>query len=200
MIAQALAFLIDTVGTLLLIALLLRFWLQAARAPYNNPVSGFLAAITDWGVRPLRKVVPGLWGLDLATLTLAWLIAWLLNFVLGFGLRALDPAFDGGAGLGASLAGSLGIAALVAMVQLTRLFLYMLIGAVILQAVLSWVNPYSALSPLLDLLTRPFLRPIQARVKPISGVDLSPLILLIACQLALILVVGGMQRVILSLG
>ena len=184
MIAQALAFLVDTLGTLLLVALLLRFWLQAARAPYNNPLSGFLASLTNWGVKPLRKLVPGLWGLDLATLALAWLVAWLVEVLLGF-------AAGSGAGLG--------ISALVALVQLVRLFLYMLIVAVIVQAVLSWVNPYSPLAPLLTLLTQPFLRPIQSRIKPVSGVDLSSLVLLIACQLALILVVGGLQQSVLML-
>jgi len=189
MIAQALAFLIDTIGTLLLIALLLRFWLQAARAPFNNPLSGFLAAITNWGVRPLRKVVPGLWGLDLATLVLAWLVAWTLDFALA----AL--AVNLGAGLGSGVA----VSALFALVQLIRLFLYMLIVAVVVQALLSWINPYSPLAPLLNLLTQPFLRPVQARIKPISGFDLSPLVLLIACQLGLILVVGGLHQWILAL-
>jgi YggT family protein len=202
MIAQALAFLVDTVGTLLLVALLLRFWLQAARAPFNNPLSGFLAAITNWGVKPLRRVVPGLWGLDLATLVLAWLVAWALNFALS----AIDPRMvidlgaRAGAGLGGGLGASLALSALLALVQLLRLFLYMLIAAVIVQAVLSWVNPYSPLAPLLTLLTRPFLRPIQARIPPVSGFDLSPLVLLIACQLVLILVVGGLQQLVLALG
>lgn len=193
MISQALAFLIDTIGTLLLIALLLRFWLQAARAPFNNPLSGFLAAITNWGVKPLRKVVPGLRGLDLATLVLAWLIAWALDFALA----ALAPRglVDLGTGLGAGI----GVSALLALVQLIRLFLYMLIAAVVVQALLSWVNPYSPLAPLLHLLTQPFLRPVQARIRPISGFDLSPLVLLIACQLALILLVGGLHHVILGL-
>ena len=65
--------------------------------------------------------------------------------------------------------------------------------------VVSWVNPHSPLAPLLDLLLRPFLRPIQRRMKPVSGFDLSPLVLLILCQLALILVVGGLTRMLLML-
>jgi YggT family protein len=194
MIAQALGFLIDTLGTLLLVSLLLRFWLQAARAPFNNPLSVFLATVTNWGVKPLRRVVPGLWGLDLATLVLAFLVAWLLNFLLVFALGAIfGPARLDSAGAG------LAVAALLALVQLVRMFIYMLMAAVIVQAVLSWVNPYSPLSPLLALLTRPFLTPIQARLKPVSGVDLSSLVLLVACQLALILVVGGLQQAVPAL-
>jgi YggT family protein len=195
MIAQALAFLVDTLGTLLIVALLLRFWLQVARAPFNNPLSGLLASVTDWGVKPLRRVVPGLWGLDLATLVLAWLVAWALNIVLALiePRLVLDVAGAGSAGIGA------GVAAIAALVQLVRLFIYMMIAALIVLMLLSWVNPQSPLGPLLDLLLRPFLRPIQSRMKPVSGFDLSPLVLLILCQLALILVVGGLNRLMLNL-
>ncbi len=190
MIAQALAFLVDTLGTLLIVALLLRFWLQVARAPFNNPLSGMLATVTDWGVKPLRRVIPGLWGLDLATLFLAWLVAWVLNIVLSL----IEPRLVldlGGTGVG--------LAALAALVQLVRLSIYMMIAALIVQMLLSWVNPQSPLGPLLDLLLRPFLRPIQSRMRPVSGFDFSPLVLLILCQLALILVVGGLTRLMLML-
>jgi YggT family protein len=199
MIAQALAFLVDTLGTLLIVALLLRFWLQIARAPFNNPLSGLLATVTDWGVKPLRRVIPGLWGLDLATLVLAWLVAWVLNIILSLiePRLVLDLA---GAGVGAgNLGAGVGLAAVAALVQLVRLFIYMMIVALILQMLLSWVNPQSPLAPLLDLLLRPFLRPIQSRMRPVSGFDFSPLVLLILCQLALILVVGGLTRVMLML-
>jgi len=199
MIAQALAFLVDTLGTLLIVALLLRFWLQVARAPFNNPLSGLLATVTDWGVKPLRRVIPGLWGLDRATLVLAWLVAWVLNIVLSLiePRLVLDLA---GASLGAANLGtSVGLAAVAALVQLVRLFIYMMIAALIVQMLLSWLNPQSPLAPLLDLLLRPFLRPIQTRMRPVSGFDFSPLVLLIVCQLALILVVGGLTRLALML-
>lgn len=200
MIAQALAFLVDTLGTLLIFALLLRFWLQAARAPFNNPLSGLLASVTNWGVKPLRQVVPGLWGLDLATLLLAWLVAWALNIALSLIEPRLVLDVAGGMGVGtAGIGASVGLSAVAALVQLVRLFIYMMIAALIVQMVVSWVNPHSPLAPLLDLLLRPFLRPIQRRMKPVSGFDLSPLVLLILCQLALILVVGGLTRMLLML-
>jgi YggT family protein len=200
MIAQALAFLVDTLGTLLIVALLLRFWLQAARAPFNNPLSGLLASVTNWGVKPLRRVVPGLWGLDLATLLLAWLVAWALNIVLSL----IDPRllldFAGSVGPGpVGVGASVGVSAVAALVQLVRLFIYMMIAALIVQMLLSWMNPHSPMAPLLDLLLRPFLKPLQARIRPVSGFDLSPLVLLILCQLALILVVGSLARVMLML-
>jgi YggT family protein len=105
----------------------------------------------------------------------------------------LDVAGAGVAGVG------VGLAALAGLVQLVRLFIYMVIVALLVLMLLSWVNPHSLLGPLLDLLLRPFLRPIRSRLKPLSGFDLSPLVLLILCQLALILVVGGLTRLMLNL-
>ena len=74
MLSGALIFLVDTVFGLFVVALLLRFYLQWARVPYRNPLSEFLQALTDFMVRPARRLIPGLWGLDLASLALAWLL------------------------------------------------------------------------------------------------------------------------------
>ena len=154
--------------------------------------------MTNWGVKPLRRVVPGLWGLDLATLLLAWLVAWVLNIALSLIEPRLVLDMAGGVGVGTTgIGASVGLSAVAALVQLVRLFIYTMIAALIVQMVVSWVNPHSPLAPLLDLLLRPFLRPIQRRMKPVSGFDLSPLVLLILCQLALILVVGGLTRMLL---
>ena len=75
MVAQTLIFLLTTVGDLFVLALLLRFVLQWLRAPARNQLSEFLAALTNFIVLPARRVIPGWWGLDLATLVVAWLVA-----------------------------------------------------------------------------------------------------------------------------
>jgi YggT family protein len=138
--------------------------------------------------------------MDLATLLLAWLVAWALNIVLSLIEPRLVLDVAGGVGVGtAGIGASVGLSAVAALVQLVRLFIYTMIAALIVQMVVSWVNPHSPLAPLLDWLLRPFLRPIQRRMKPVSGFDLSPLVLLILCQLALILVVGGLTRMLLML-
>ena len=66
-----------------------------------------------------------------------------------------------------------------------RLSIYLLIGALLVQAVLSWISPYSPLSQPVAQLTRPVLRPIQRFLPPIGGVDLSPLIAIVLAQLLL---------------
>lgn len=178
MLAEALIFLIKTVLGLFTMALLLRFYMQWARAAYRNPVSAFLAALTDFIVKPARRIVPGLWGLDIATLVVAWLVQ-LLELVL-----ILQFA---GAPLGAS-GGTIFVAlALLALVSLARLFLYIVIAVVICQVVVSWINPYTPIAPLLNGMTKPFLQPLQRIIPPVANVDLSPLVFIIICQLILML-------------
>jgi len=187
-LAQAAAFLITTLSDLFALALLLRGALQWARAPAHDPLSGFVAALTDWAVRPTRRVVPG-WGrFDSASLLLAWLTELLqLWLLLQLGGRHFGPTI-----------GAAGVAlAALALVQLVRLAIYVMMAALIVQAVLSWINPYSPLAPLLDYVTRPVLRPFRRLLPPIANVDLSPLFALIACQLLLILPVAWFE---LSLG
>jgi YggT family protein len=176
MLSQTLIFLVVTLGDLFALALLLRFMLQLLRAPARNPFSQFVAALTDFVVRPARRVIPGFGGFDLATLVLAWLTEmvqfWIVLQIKGYVL---------GSAAGTAM---IALAALAA-IQIVRLAVYVVMVAVVVQAVLSWVNPYNPLAPLLANVTRPFLRPFQKLVPMIANVDLSPLCVLIVCQLLL---------------
>ena len=187
MLADALIFLIKTVFGLFALALLLRFYMQWARAAYRNPLSDFLAALTDFVVRPARRVIPGLWGLDLATLAVAWLV----QFVeLALVMQMDAPPMSATAG------GIVVGLAFLALIMLVRLFLYIVIAVVVCQVVVSWVNPYTPIAPLLNSMTRPFLRPLQRIVPPIANVDLSPLVLIIMSQLLLMLPIAYLELVV----
>jgi len=190
MFSQAIAFLLQTFLGLFSIALLLRFYLQLMRAPARNPVSQFLAALTDFAVRPARRVIPGLWGMDLSTLVLAWLVEFVLLLAV---LLVVGHAF--GAEIGLSVVGLL----LLAGVNVLRTSLYILMGALIVQAVLSWVAPQSPVAPVVNALTRPLLRPLQRRIPPVGAVDLSPLFAIVALQLVLMLPVAWLESVVRSL-
>ena len=171
MLAQIAQFLIDTVVTMLVGLLLARFHFQWLRVPFRNPLGEFLLATTNWIVVPGRRVIPGLAGLDLSTLLLAW------------ALQAL------GLWAQAAIAGSApGLAPLaaVAAVDLVRFSVYILVFAVFVQVAISWVNPDAPLGPLFDLVTRPFLRPLRRWVPPVGRVDLSPLVLLVILYVLLI--------------
>jgi YggT family protein len=190
MFSQAIAFLLQTFLGLFSIALLLRFYLQLMRAPARNPVSQFLAALTDFAVRPARRVIPGLWGMDLSTLVLAWLVEFVLLVAV---LLVIGHAF--GAEIGLSVVGLL----LLAGVNVLRASLYILMGALIVQAVLSWVAPQSPVAPVVNALARPLLRPLQRRIPLVGGVDLSPLFAIVALQLVLMLPVAWLESVVRSL-
>lgn len=175
MLRQILLFVIDSVCGFFTLALLARFALQWARAPFRNPLGQFVIAVTDWMLRPVRPLVPGLFGLDMASLLLAWL--WqVVNQGLALGLSGVIAAVAPAPAL---------VVAVLAAIELVRMGLYLVFGAVLVAAVFSWVNPYAPMAGLFDALTRPLLRPFRRLVPPVGGVDLSPLLLLLVLQIAL---------------
>lgn len=177
MLAQIVEFLVDTAAAFLVFLLLARFHFQWLRVPFRNPIGEFVVACTNWIVYPARRVIPSLAGLDLAT----WLAAWLVQGCALYIALALR-GWDAGARIGVALAG---LAAL-AIVDLLRFSVYILIFAVIVQVVMSWVNPYHPFAAVFDAVTRPFLRPLRRVVPPIANVDLSPLVLIVLVQVLLI--------------
>lgn len=190
MLANALIFIAEVVFGLLTLTLLLRFYLQWVRAPYRNPLADFVNALTDFMVKPARRVIPGLWGLDLPTLLLAWLMQ-LLELLVVMQVRG----FRFGAEVGLAAIGL----ALLAAIGVIKMLIYIVLVATLLQAVLSWINPGSPVAPLLDAMTRPFLRVFRRRIPPIGNVDLSPLFLLVACQLLLMVPVAWLESEALQL-
>jgi YggT family protein len=163
--------LIDTVVIFFVFLLLLRFHFQWLRVPFRNQVGEFVLATTSWMVMPVRRVIPGLAGLDLATLLLAWLVQ-VLGLWIEAEVRGLDPGMVG--------------LVLAALVDLVRYSLYILVGAVIIEVVFSWINPGTPTPPVVSALTRPFLRPLRRYVPPIGNFDLTPLVLVVLAQVALI--------------
>ncbi|MDH4189444.1 MAG: YggT family protein [Betaproteobacteria bacterium] len=177
MLAQIAQVIIDTAVGLIVLLLLARFHFQWMRVSFRNAFGGFIIAATNWIVMPLRRILPGLAGLDLASLVAAILVQ-------GFGLFLIHAV------IGRPYAGSLGetlaVLAALAFVDLLRLSLYLLVFALIVQAVISWINPYSPIAPVFNALTRPFLRPLRGVVPPIGNVDISPLVLIVLLQVLLI--------------
>ena len=190
MLSGALIFLINTVFDLFTVALLLRFYMQWARAPLRNPLSDFLNALTDWMVRPARRVIPGLWGYDLATLVLAWLLQ-LIEMAIVLQIKGVQLGSQAGLAFAALV--------LMAAVSIVKLLIYIVMVVVIVQAVLTWVNPYSPVMPLLNSMSRPFLRIFRRFIPPIGNVDLSPLFVVIVCQLLLMVPISLLEASIMKL-
>ncbi len=185
MIDQAAKLLVDVAFGLIVYSLIARFLMQLLRAPFRNPIGQAVIALTDWLVKPLRKVFPGFGGIDWASLVgaflfqLLWLLALYAIFGRGFTLS--------GAGIAYLLAATL--------LELVKGALWLLVIVVIVQAVLSWVAPDGPLAGLLNAMTFPFLRPLRRVVPPIGGaLDLTPLILIVILQLILILPVRWLEQ------
>jgi YggT family protein len=190
MLGETLIFLVQTAFGLLTVALLLRFYLQWVRAPYRNPLADFVNALTDFMVKPARRVIPGLWGIDLPTLLLAWLMQ-LLEWLAILYIRGFRWNHD----LGIAIAALAALAA----IAVVKMLVYIVLFSTLIQAVLSWINPGSPVAPLLDAMTRPFLGLFRRRVPPVGNVDLSPLLLIIACQLLLMLPLAWLESEALRL-
>lgn len=182
MLNLALVFIVETIFNIFILSALVRFWMQALRAPVRNPLAQFTMALTDFAVKPMRRVVPGFRGLDFASLAVAWAAQVILLAIVSLlqGVELVSGA-------------ALSVLLFLALVKLLRLTVYIVMGAVLLQALLSWVNPYHPLAPFFDALTRPFLKPFQKAIPPIGGVDITPILVLIACQLVLMLPVAFLE-------
>ena len=163
----ATVFLIQTVFGFYILAVMLRFLLQWVRADFYNPLVQFLVRITNPPLLPLRRIIPGYRGLDLAAVVLAFVLQLIevLLVALLFG-RAL--------GVGSLL--------LLTVMELLKLLINIYLWGVIIQVVLSWVNPdpYHPAARVLAQLTAPLLRPARRWLPPISGVDLSPMLVVVA--------------------
>jgi YggT family protein len=181
-------FLFKTVTGIFSLAFLLRFYLQVVRATPHNPLSVFVIAITDFAVVPTRRFVPGWRGYDLSTFLLA-LIAEALLLSLTLILNGID--------LKTSTFTTILAIVCLSSVSLAKMFVYIIIVATFVQAILSWVNPYSPIMSLLAAMSSPFLDIFRRRFNPVGGVDLSPLFLLILCQLILIWPINSAYNAIL---
>ncbi|MCF6435008.1 MULTISPECIES: YggT family protein [Pseudoalteromonas] len=171
---NAMQFLIGIIFDLFLMVVLLRFWLQLVRADFYNPLSQTVVKVTSFAVNPLRKIIPGVGGLDLASLLLA--------FMVGFAkVSILMVLFYGGWNpLGALINGAITV-----LKEAFSLVFWILI----IRAIMSWVvQGYNPIAAVFDQLTEPMLRPIRKVIPPLGGLDLSILVLLIGMQFLQLLV------------
>ena len=188
MLYQIISLLLEVASGVVGGACVLRLYMQYQRIPMSarsgNPLGRFVFALTDWLVLPLRRVVPA-WGRwDLASLVAAFL----LELVRFFLLWLLESA-----------GGGLFAVPILALFGLLRLVISGLTGLVIVYAVLSWVQTNSPMADIVERLCAPPLTPIRRLVPLVGGVDLSPMVLLVLLQIALIFL-GHLQGLALLAG
>ncbi len=174
---QAAVFLIDTLFWLYILAVLLRFLFQLVRADFYNPFSQALVAITNPTLLPLRRMIPGLYGIDFAALVLVLVLQVVKNVLLGLIV-----------GQWYNLLGLIVYSA----AELLQMTVYLFIFLIFIRVLLSWVAPYGGHNPVTGLLfsvTEPLMRPARRLIPPLSGLDLSPVAVFILLYLTLILIV-----------
>lgn len=185
-LTDPLAFLIQVIFDLMILVVMLRFILQLVRANFYNPISQFTVRMTTPLLRPLRRIIPGMGGIDIASIVLMFLLKTLelilIMLVSGQGAQPL-----------AAMA--------IALPELLGLAINFFLIAILIQVILSWVNPgsYNPATDLLQSITAPLLRPAQRLIPPIGGIDLSPMAVLVGLQLLKMLLIPPLQMLTASL-
>lgn len=181
-LTNPIVFLVQTLFGLYILAVLLRFLLQLVRADFYNPISQFLVKVTNPPLKPLRRIIPGLGGIDLSSIVLAWLLKALELFII----ISLS-----------SSAMSLIAPFVWAIPQLVELFINIYLFSIFIQVILSWVNPgsYNPAVSLLYSLTAPLLRPAQKILPPMGGIDLSPMLVIIGLILLKMLLLPPLLKI-----
>lgn len=182
-----LIFLIDTVFSLYILVIVLRFLLQWTRADFYNPISQFLVKITHPPLKILRRFVPSVGKIDTSSIVLALVIQMAADFTI-LALKGVMVS----------------IAALVVLSfsQLVSLLINVFVFAVFARAILSWFDPgnYNPASSLLHSLTEPLLNVCRKVIPDLGGIDLSPLVALVALQLAKMMVLPPLNQLATLIG
>ena len=182
-ISQALVFLIDMLLGLYILAVLLRFLFQVVRADFYNSFSQALVIITNPTLTPLRRMIPALYGIDVAAIVLLLILQCLKNFIIWL-IQGVQPKVMG--------------LVVVSAADLLQLTLWVFIIAIFIRVILSWVSPYASRQHpavgLLNNLTDPLMRPARQMIPPMGGLDLSPIVVFILLYLTIILLVKPLLR------
>ncbi|CAN5226263.1 YggT family protein [soil metagenome] len=183
MLYQILELIVSTVAIVIGEALLLRAYLQVVGAG-RNPLAQFSIAVTNWIVLPLRRIIKPHRGVDWASIVGAFIIALAQVLILTLAISALE--------------GYLSINPLALVLQVVVIVvkwaIWLAIGLTVLYAVIGWVNPDSPLSPTLDLIMAPLLRPIRRLIRPVGGFDLSPMVLILLLLIVQLVVENGARQ------
>jgi len=189
MLNNAILFLLHTLLDLLTLGFLLRFYFQLTKVSFNTQAAQLIVTLTNFAVKPTRRLVPSIGRVDASTLLLAFSTQFLLE-LMSFWLKDF-PLFIVGSHVWLVL---IGIALLSIISMSLTIFLY----AVLIQAILSWVNPYTPIAPVLSSLTNPILGLFRRHIPAAGNIDLSPLVFMIAAQLVNITILIPLENNLLA--
>lgn len=191
---NALLFLLQTILGLLTLVFLLRFYFQLTKVSFQNQAAQVIVTLSNFAVKPMRRLMNSLRNLgfsklDISTLLLAYITQLLLT-LLSLWLKDFPLLIAGN---------SIWLAILtVAFIGVISMSVTIFLYAVLIQAVLSWINPHTPIAPILNNMTSPILRFLGRFIPPAGNVDLNPLIFIIAAQLLLTTVLIPLENSLLS--
>ncbi|MFL0806308.1 MAG: YggT family protein [Oceanobacter sp.] len=175
--SQAGLLLVNSIGSLILLIFLLRFLLQLVRADFYNPISQFVVRFSNPLLVPLRRMIPGFGGLDVASLVLAYgtqliLMAAILMVAGQTALPWMNLVFW-------------------ALIGVFSLFVNIYFWGLLIMVIASWLAPnsYNPALILINQILDPVMRPIRRMMPDLGGLDLSPIVLMLTIQMVEILVI-----------
>ncbi len=177
-INDATMFLVTTIFDLYLFILVIRVILAFSGANYYDPITQFVVRCTDFAIKPLRRMIPNVRGIELATVALIITLEF-LKYLLISSLGSQSLALPG--------------LLIIALADTIKLFLQTYFYAIIIQAIMTWVQPGSPTNMLLYRITAPIIRPFQRLVPNVGGVDISPIPAMITLQLLIIVIVNPLM-------
>nr|WP_294841108.1 YggT family protein [uncultured Methylotenera sp.] len=189
MLNNAILFLLQAVLSILTFAFLLRFYFQLTKAPFQNQLAQLIVTVTNFAVKPLRRILPSIGKIDLSTLVLAYLAQLVLS-ICTLWLKGF-PILIAGSTVWVVIFG-------VALIGVVSISLSIFLYAVLIQAILSWVNPHTPIAPVLNSLTYPVLRIFRKYIPPAGNFDLSPLAFIITAQLLLTTILIPLENNLLA--
>ncbi|VAW86358.1 Cell division integral membrane protein, YggT and half-length relatives [hydrothermal vent metagenome] len=169
-------FIIQTIFGLYVLAIMLRFMLQWLRADFYNPLAQALVKITNPTLKPMRRVIPGFGGIDFPAIVLMLILQMLTLFII--------VTLSGqNAGIGQLFFQSIA--------ELLSLFLNVFLFAILIQIIVSWINPgsHNPIMSLIQTITEPVMGPARRVIPAIGGLDLSPLVVILVIQLLKMLII-----------
>lgn len=178
-VGNAIVFLVQAAFGLYLLAVMLRLLLGWIRADFHNPLSQFVVRLTNPLLLPLRRIIPGFGGIDVAAVILLFLLQsgelFLIGLVIGSGYRASGILIW-------------------TIAELLALLLNIFLFSIIAEAVLSWISQgHNPISPLLRRLNYPLLAPLRRHIPTLSGLDFSPFVAILLIQLSAMLFVAPIR-------
>ncbi|MBE8593984.1 YggT family protein [Pseudomonas sp. MAFF 301449] len=176
----AAVYVLQTLGSLYLLIVLLRFVLQLVRANFYNPLCQFIVKATQPLLKPLRRVIPSLFGLDMSSLVLAILVQ--------LALMALTLLLTYGT------TGNFVQLLIWAIIGVTALFLKIFFFAMIISVILSWVAPgsHDPGAELVNQICEPALAPFRRLLPNLGGLDISPILAFMVLKLLDMLVINNL--------